>query len=865
MRRDLPTGTVTFLFTDIEGSTRLLRELGPAAYAVALADHRRALRAAFADHSGVEVDTQGDAFFVAFPTATGAVAAANAGQRALETGPITVRMGLHTGAPMVTSEGYVGIDVHRGARVGSLAHGGQIIVSSATAALLEDEPLIDLGRHRLKDFDAPARLQQVGLREFPPIRTPGAVELPTPVTRFLGREPELFDAAARWLDRDPHVLTIIGPGGTGKTRFSIELARFVAEDADGGTVFVPLAPVRDPALVVPMIADRLGASGDSPAAISARIGDKRTHVVIDNLEQLLPWISRPLAELLAAAPTLRLLATSREPLRIAGEIEVDLPPMGDGDAADLFLERAQAVRADVDDSPAVHELVRRLDGLPLAIELAAARVKVLGPEQLLERIAQRLDLLKGGRDADERHATLRATIAWSYDLLSHEEQRLFVRLAIFRGGCTLDAAESVCAADLDTLASLLDKSLVRRRTDGDEGERFWMLETIREFATELLHASGDEDSLRRGQADRLIELADRAGTRAIIDAPRPWNFELVVPEIDNARAVLEWALSSDPERGLRLAAWLEAFWVVREPFEGAAWLERFLTAAPGADPELRGHAWRALGGALDILGDHEQAATCYPTSLDLFTATGNEVVAAHMRFRIALSMVFMGEAAAAWPLLEESLRESRQLGNRPAESQALGILAGRANRQGDHAGALELILESAAIAQEVGWTWWEAGQLLNAATLGRERGDLAAAEHHAQSVTRAWPRARRPSGHRLQRRRARDHCRPGCRLRASGAHLGRGRDGGERRTRRPVGQARRRSPSAGPARRWPRLRGGSRGGKVAHGPSGRRPGWHLTGPEALHRRPALRAGRLEVVEAPAADRSLVGDGVRERP
>ena len=305
--------------------------------------------------------------------------------------------------------------------------------------------------------------------EFPPLRTPGAVDLPTPATHFLGRERELFEAATLWLDRDPRVLTIVGPGGAGKTRFSIELARFLAEEADGGTVFVPLAPVRDAALIVPMIAASLGASGDNAAAIAARVGEKQAHVVLDNLEQLLPDSARPLAELLAAAPALRLVATSREPLRIAGESEFDLPPMDEGDAVALFLERAHSVRTDVRDSPAVHELIRRLDGLPLAIELAAARVKLLGPEQLLERISQRLDLLKGGRDADERHATLRATIAWSYDLLDEGEQRLFARLAVFRGGCTLDNAEQVCEADLDTLASLLDKSLLRRRTRRGRG------------------------------------------------------------------------------------------------------------------------------------------------------------------------------------------------------------------------------------------------------------------------------------------------------------------------------------------------------------------------------------------------------------
>jgi predicted ATPase/class 3 adenylate cyclase len=731
VQRDLPAGTVTFLFTDIEGSTRLLRRLGPELYAAALAEHRRRLRTAFAAGGGVEIDTQGDAFFVAFPTATGAAAAARSGQQALASGPIAVRMGLHTGTPTVTAEGYVGIDVHRGARVAALAHGGQVIVSGTTAALVEDEPLRDLGRHRLKDFDAPARLFQLGSAEFPPLRTPGAVDLPTPATHFLGRERELFEAATLWLDRDPRVLTIVGPGGTGKTRFSLELARFLAEEADGGTVFVPLAPVRDTALVVSLIAERLGASGGDPAAIATRLGERRTHVVLDNLEQLLPDAARPLAELLAIVPALRIVATSREPLRIAGESQFDLPPMDESDAVTLFIERARAVRPDIGDSPAVHELIRHLDGLPLAIELAAARVKLLGPEQLLERIAQRLDLLKGGRDADERHATLRATIVWSYDLLDADEQQLFARLAVFRAGSTLGAAEAVCGSTLDTLGSLLDKSLVRRRSDANGDERFWMLETIREFARERLETSGEEDALRRDQTDWLIELADRAGTRAIVDAYLPWNFDLVAPEIDNVRAVLEWAAEHDPERGLRLATWLESFWVVRDPAEGAGWLERLLARTPDAGRDLRANALRALGGALAIFGDHERAAPVFLLSLELFVSGGDEIEAAHLRLRVAANMVSRGEHAAAWPLLEEALRESRELHNPVGECQALAFLAEKAHVDGDLAHATELALESAAIAHAVGWEWWEAGQLGNAASLERECGQLDAAEGHA--------------------------------------------------------------------------------------------------------------------------------------
>ena len=731
VQRDLPAGTVTFLFTDIEGSTRLLRRLGPELYAEALAGHRRVLRDAFAAEGGVEIDTQGDAFFVAFPTAAGAVAAAAHGQRALAAGPVTVRMGLHTGAPTVAAEGYVGIDVHRGARVAALAHGGQVIVSATTAALIGDVPLRDLGRHRLKDFDGPARLFQLGVADFPPLRTPGALDLPTPATHFLGRERELFEAATVWLDRDPRLLTIVGPGGTGKTRFSIELARFLAEEAGGGTVFVPLAPVRDPALVVPLIAERLGASGDDPAAIATRIGEKRTHVVLDNLEQLLPDAARPLAELLAGAPTLRIMATSREPLRIAGECEFDLPPMDEDDAVTLFIERAQAVRPNVGDSPVVHELIRRLDGLPLAIELAAARVKLLGPEQLLARIAQRLDLLKGGRDADERHATLRATIAWSYDLLNADEQQLFAQLAVFRGGSTLDAAEAVCDSDLDTLASLLDKSLVRRRTDANGDERFWMLETIREFARERLEASGQENALRRLQTDWLLELADRAGTRATVGVPGTWDVHLVAPEIDNVRAVLDWALTNEPERGLVLAASLEGFWLVREPADGVSWLEPLLAATPNAESELRAHALRALGGALEVSGEPERAAPCFQQSFELFIANGEDVQTANLRYRVAGNMVRRGETAAAWPLLEESLRTFRQLDLPRGEAQVLGYLAEKPREEGDLALAIELTLESAAIAHEIGWTWWESGQLHGAAELERELGKLDAAEGHA--------------------------------------------------------------------------------------------------------------------------------------
>ncbi|MBA2424881.1 MAG: adenylate/guanylate cyclase domain-containing protein, partial [Actinobacteria bacterium] len=379
MRADLPTGTVTFLFTDIEGSTPLLHALGADGYADALAAHRRVLREAFDLHGGVEIDTQGDAFFVAFPTAPGAAAAALAATAALEAGPVRVRMGLHTGAPTVAHEGYVGVDVHRGARVAALAHGGQILISPPTASLLDGEHLEDLGAHRLKDFDGATRLFQLGGGTFPPLRTPGSVELPTPPTRFLGRERELYDAVSSWVAHTPRVLTIVGPGGTGKTRFAIELARLLADEADGATLFVPFAPVRDSSLVLQTIADRLGAPSAEPSGIAAAVGERRTHLVLDNLEHLLPGAAKPIAGLVAASPSLRLLATSREPLRVQGEVELELPPLADDEAVALFLERARAVRADAAETPAVGQICRRLDCLPLALELAAARTKLLAP------------------------------------------------------------------------------------------------------------------------------------------------------------------------------------------------------------------------------------------------------------------------------------------------------------------------------------------------------------------------------------------------------------------------------------------------------------------------------------------------------
>jgi predicted ATPase/class 3 adenylate cyclase len=705
VRGDLPTGTVTFLFTDIEGSTRLLHSLGPDAYAEALAEHRRVLRESFAAHDGVEVDTQGDAFFVAFPTAEGAASAALTANEGLSKGPISVRMGLHTGTPTVTPEGYVGVDVHRGARVGALAHGGQIVLSPTAAALLEGERIVDLGAHRLKDFEGATRLFQLGAGAFPPLRTPGSVELPVPATRFIGREQELFDAVSLVYDRDPRVLTIIGPGGTGKTRFAIELARLLADDADGSTVFVPLAPLRDTDFVLPTIADRLGAASGEDAAIAARVGDKRTHVLCDNLEHLLPDAARPLAELIAAAPALMLLVTSREPLRIQGEVQLDLPPLENDDAVTLFVERAQAVRSDVAPTETIGEICRRLDRLPLALELAAARTKVLAPEALLERLGDRLDLLKGTRDADVRHVTLRATIAWSYDLLDEDEQRLFRRLAVFRGGCTLETAEAVCDADLDTVASLLDKSLLRRRSGRLGEDRYWMLETIREFAAAQLEVSSEAESIRRRHAERMLGVARNAHLDEDDDEPFEWRVALA--EREDLRAALDWAAESDCLLGLELASSLEAFWGPHAPAEGVRRIGDLLARGEDIPPRLRARALRNLAGAAHQERDYEIADPAYEESLQIFIELGDARGAAQVRTRLAYRAMSDGDHQRALALLDQSERDAK--GRFPLiESQNALLLAHLALQEDRLDDAEAAVDRSHELGARLAWGWHEA-------------------------------------------------------------------------------------------------------------------------------------------------------------
>jgi predicted ATPase len=677
--RGFPSGTVTFLFTDIEGSTKLLHALGDR-YAEVLAEHRRLLREVFAHHRGFEVDTQGDAFFYAFASAREAVAAASEGQAALADGPIRVRMGVHTGEATTTDEGYVGVDVHRAARICAAGHGGQVVLSDATHALLEGSELRDLGEHRLKDLSEPQRLYQLGRAKFPPLRTLHQTNLPIPATPFLGRERELSEVLG--LLRSSRMLTLTGPGGTGKTRLGAQAAAEAAEDFPGGVWWVSLAALPDPALVVDSVAQVLG----SKNGLAEHIADKELLLLLDNFEQLVP-AAPELAALLARCSGLRFLVTSREPLRLTAEQEYPVPPFVSEEAVDFFAARARVVRPDFQPSEAVAAICRRLDNLPLALDLAAARVGVLSLEQILARLERALPLLTGGRrDAPERQRTLAATIAWSYDLLNDDEKRLFTRLSIFPGGCTLDAAEQVCDADLDTLASLVGKSLVRQSQ-----ERFWMLETIREYAQEQLTQRGETPDLRRRHAEHFAGLA-RLADRELRGPDAARSLLVLEQELDNVRAAIAFSLETDEvELGFGLTADVYRFWLAHgRASEGRRWLDELLARAQTAPSGIVGGALHRAGDMALWQGDHERAAELSAEAVPLLRDAGVTDKLCYTLTTHGWAVGALGDHERAAAILEEALSLAREEGFEMATASALNNLAALHKLQGEYVRALEL-------------------------------------------------------------------------------------------------------------------------------------------------------------------------------
>jgi predicted ATPase len=615
---DLPSGAFTFVFTDVEGSTRLLHRLGAEAYAEALSTHRRILRAAFGVHDGIEVDTQGDAFFYVFPTGPRAIEAAIAAQQALQPGPTQVRIGIHTGTAHLTEEGYVGDDVHKGARVAAAGHGGQVLITKETQAP-DDVPVLDLGEHRLKDFDEPVWILQLGSDRFPPLKTISNTNLPRPVSSFVGRDEEMGEVLSL-LENGTRLLTLTGSGGSGKTRLAIEAAAELVPEFRNGVFWVGLAAVRDPALVTEEIAQTLGAKD----GLAGSVGDREVLLVIDNFEQVVD-AAPELSKLLSECPNLRVIVTSREVLRIQGEVEYPVPPLARSEAVELFSTRS---RLEADRTMA--ELCARLDDLPLAVELAAARTSVLTPADILDRLSQRLDLFQGGRDADPRQATLRGTIEWSHDLLSNEEKTLFARLAVFAGGCTLASAEKVTDAGLDTLQSLVDKSLVRHAD-----QRFWMLETIHEFALERLQERDQElRALRDRHLDYMLALTERAWEERSV-AESTWLTTLGA-EHDNLRAALDRARSDRPGTEAQLAGAVAPYWF-----------------ALGQALEAR----ERLAGALASYGTPDRVR--------------------------ARALTHLGEAEDSLPHLEEALRLWRDLGDERGEALALEAIGWVHDAEGD--------------------------------------------------------------------------------------------------------------------------------------------------------------------------------------
>jgi predicted ATPase len=694
----LPEGTVTFLFTDIEGSTALLREHGDG-YADILSKHRRLLRSAFAEHGGTEVDTQGDAFFVAFPRASSALAAARGAREGLRSGPVKVRMGIHTGEPLVNEEGYVGMSVHRAARIAAAAHGGQVLLSQAVRELVEDDDLYALGEHRLKDLGAPERLYQVGDDEFPPLRSLdlARTNLPMQATRFIGRTRELAEALALLREDDVRLLTLVGPGGVGKTRLALQLAAECVADFSGGAWFVPLADVRESVQLRDRVAEALSLRGVD--GLDPFLRGRPLLLVLDNLEQMTDAGSK-IMSLLSGAPDLRVVVSSRAALRVSGEQEYPVGPMDHEEARALFARRARSVQPEFDlgkHIDVVEAICARLDRLPLAIELAAGRSKLLDPSSMLERLDARLPLLAARAvDVPERQRTLRATIAWSYDLLDRSEQTLFRRLSVFAGGFTVAAGEAVGETPmaLDLLESLLDKSLVQVR-DG----RFDMLETIREFAAERLREEDDEDEARVRHAAYFTSLGDQTETENRADSP---DFRRSLEELENVREAARWTRATG--RGLLLAELMAAnvqlghLLLVAENEDFAAFsltqpgLSRArqlsLLGLSGGMARRRGNfeaalqlADRALALALDggqpfdvgwalndrafalgVLGRRTAANNDLRRARDIFEGAGLVSSAVMLRGNLAQSLIAEGDFASAekefGALLEQSMQRS---------------------------------------------------------------------------------------------------------------------------------------------------------------------------------------------------------------
>ena len=742
---ELPTGTVTFLFTDIEGSTRLLQELGDR-YAMAREEHAAILRRAIDADGGVEVSTAGDSFFVAFPSPVAAVRAAVAAQRGLATHdwppgpPLRVRMGLHTGEGVPAGGDYVGMDVNRAARIADSAHGGQVILSDATRGLVEHAlpdgaSLRDLGEHRLKDIVHPEHLHDLVIEglpaDFPPPRTLDASpnNLPLQLTSFVGREEEI--AEVRRLLGRTRLLTLTGAGGTGKTRLALQVAAEVLTEYRDGSFFVDLSSVTDSALVPSVVAQALGvpevAGRPLLEAVKTHLHDKELLLVLDNFEQVAE-AGPVIEELLTGAPKLRILVTSRIVLSLRGEQEYLVPPLQPADperlpdlptlrqieAVLLFTQRALAAnprfRVTEQNAPAVAEITSRLDGLPLAIELAATRTKVLTPQQMLPRLQRRLSVLtSGARTLPERQRTLRGAIAWSHDLLDDAERRLFARLSVFTGGWTLESAEAVCHPEelgldaLGGLTSLVDKSLVRRSEPAGADPRFSMLETIREFALEQLAAGVDLEPVLRRHAEYFLDMAVEAEPHLTGDDQGQW-LDRCDLEHPNIRTALRWAIEAEEaDRAQEAAGALWRFWQQRGHLaEGWRQFEEILAMPSGqGQTPARAKALIGAGGIAWWQQDRAAAGASYEEALAIERKLGDPARIAEALYNLAF-VVAGDNLDAAARLLEESRDLFRRVGDERGVAQVLTMMVMRDAQAGKWPPVVASLQEVVAIWRRLG-------------------------------------------------------------------------------------------------------------------------------------------------------------------
>lgn len=783
----LPAGTVTFLFTDIEGSTALLQHLGDQGYAARLAEHHAILCAAFEAGGGQVVDTQGDSFLVAFGNPRDAVLTAAAIQRALhghpwpDGAPIRVRMGVHTGEPTLAGGRYIGIDVHRAARIMAVGYGGQILLSHATRDLINGNApdgltVRDLGEHRLKDLVRPEHIFQIVIpdlpAEFPPLKTLDLVSnnLPVQLTTFVGREREI-DHVKRTLS-EARLLTLTGAGGSGKTRLAVQAAADVIDRFEHGVWLIELAPLADPALVVQAVATTFQVREAAGRSLLDLLVDylrsKSLLLVLDNCEHVAAACAQLADTLLRRCPNLRILATSRATLGVAGETTYHVPPLSRPDpkriqsleelqrfeAVQLFVERSvrsQPRFALTDaNAKAVAEICHRLDGIPLALELAAARVKMLTVEQIATRLTDRFRLLTGGsRTGLQHHQTLRATIDWSHDLLSDGERLLLRRLAVFAGGFTLEASETVCAGDgvepfavLDLLTNLVDKSLVVTE-ESDDGVRYMLLETIRQYGLEKLEASGETPGVRARHLQWFLELAERAEPEFHGSDQSSWLDRLEL-EHDNLRAALDWTASraQDAEVRARFAAALHRFWSMHGHLtEGRAWLEGAikddgLDAAPREEMSpARAKALYGAGVLAFDQGDYARAQALLERHLAHARGRDDNVSAARALNHLALIHRTRGEYREAVALLEESQALCRAAGQKWVLAQALHALALTVRRLEDYNRATALLEASLPLWRETGDKSGLAKSLAGLGVVARLRGDFTKARTlHEESL-----------------------------------------------------------------------------------------------------------------------------------